>query len=116
MTTNFEKHHRQKLLHHAQRLADALADQVDYPTLLLAFDVWQVYLHGLAVCGNDLQQKQLEWMTEVLRDHSGFCQYCDNQIDPSLTHPPVCRECDERLDREVDEMLKDPPHDSGGAP
>ena len=56
--------------------------------------------------GKELSEEMYHQNQQYLRDRNGFCQYCDNRINPGLTHPPECEHCDAKMESQADEMEK----------
>lgn len=77
------------------------------PDILIARQMVLLLDSSALACGDQLFVEFGRHMLETARRHYGLCQHCDNPIVPALTHDPICKACDARLDKEVDRMTKE---------
>ena len=71
------------------------------PDFLLANNLVAMLRMAEGAFGDELHAVIRQDFIKTLRHQMAYCQMCDTEVDPSLTHPPYCESCDRRLDEQI---------------
>lgn len=105
MPETFKEHCRKRLKRNVEHLLKYLNG--DYPDFLIANQMVLVIEAAVGYCGEYLGIRFLELLTSAIRQRSAYCQYCDGGVNTAQSHPPVCEQCDARLEKAADEIDKE---------
>lgn len=81
--------------------------QEESPDFLIALHVNQVWWSATALLGDKLWEEFGRAAISAARMRVGLCQHCDTDLQPSLSHPPICPGCAKRFDAEIDSVLRE---------
>lgn len=77
------------------------------PDFLIALNVNQVWWSATALLGDKLWEEFGRVAISAARMRVGLCQHCDTDLQPDLSHPPICPGCAKRFDAEIDSVLRE---------
>lgn len=88
------------------RLLNFLSQDISTPKCILANEVNLIWKSATLLFGKELYQVFAEHQILVQRDEWGLCQECDSEIPAEATFRPICKDCEVRITKIMDEMDK----------
>ena len=86
----------------AERLLKLL--ELDAPDVILAREIVGLWDAAEGAFGAELHQTRLEVNLRGIKHRRAYCNEpgCDNTISPTLSHYPICEQCDARIEEWLD--------------
>lgn len=100
-----EKLFKDRFIERLEKMASLTKQEM--PNIILAHQFVLVFKSMIGVCGEDFFIKFNEFLLQDICRVMGFCQTCDKEIDPKLTHYPLCSACTFKKELETEEEEED---------